>query len=257
MKLIGKVKDYYDYIVGINGEDPLITFRRGLDPKAIIVDNNEIPYNLDHLRWRNPSARSKHKNVDSHEFKNIKSIDGVKTTVNNLDLIVVNCHAFPVLNKTLTVEELARLCIEKDLDNESVELLFNKKGTTFKYFINRFYKHDIRWKRFHELLNTPVFKIDLNELFKTRYWNGKEYVPLYSKEIVTKVRTRNSYVLTNEYPVLAQYDFGKVLSAEDCYMLIYDFFMNKEPLLDSISNESKIEKHGFDKKKSFRNMKRE
>lgn len=56
-------------------------------------------------------------------------------------------------------------------------------------------------------------------------------------------------------PKLADFDFGKVLPAEDCYVQIANFISREKPVIDNRTDIQKIVGKGFDKKTSFRNTK--
>lgn len=54
---------------------------------------------------------------------------------------------------------------------------------------------------------------------------------------------------------LADFDFAKVLPAEECYLQISSFLLKEKPVVDNRTDIQKIIGKGFDKKESFRNIK--
>lgn len=56
-------------------------------------------------------------------------------------------------------------------------------------------------------------------------------------------------------PKLLDFDFGKMLSAEECYVQINNFLSREKPVIDNRTDVQKIVGKGFDKKTSFRNTK--
>ena len=57
-------------------------------------------------------------------------------------------------------------------------------------------------------------------------------------------------------PKLSDFDFGKILSAEECYLQISNFLSREKPIVDNRTDIQKITGKGFDKKTSFRNIKK-
>lgn len=54
---------------------------------------------------------------------------------------------------------------------------------------------------------------------------------------------------------LSDFDFGKIMKPHDIYLKITEFLSKEPEVIDTRTNEMKIESYGFDKKHSFRNTK--
>lgn len=66
--------------------------------------------------------------------------------------------------------------------------------------------------------------------------------------VITNVR----YKAEVKNPRLSDFQFGKCLDAEKCYLAISNFLAREKPVVDSRSDIQKIVGKGFDKKYSFR-----
>lgn len=121
-------------------------------------------------------------------------------------------------------KKIKRGLYENDIDTFS-DLL--KSVSQKDDFFNRVTNVHLRKTKLNEKENCPVLILDYN----------CEYA---------KVKN----------PKLSDYDFGKVLSAEECYVQINNFLSREKPVIDNRTDVQKIVGKGFDKKTSFRNVKK-
>lgn len=70
--------------------------------------------------------------------------------------------------------------------------------------------------------------------------------------------TKTDHIIKERYyaqvknPRLADFQLGKCLDAEKCYLTINDFLSKEKPVIDNRTDKDKIQGHGFDKKYGFR-----
>ena len=117
-------------------------------------------------------------------------------------------------------KKIKRGLYENDIDTYS-DLLKSMKTQTMNY-----------------VTNVHLSKTNLNE---------KENCPV----LILDRRCEHAEV---KNPKLSDYDFGKVLSAEDCYLQIVNFITREKTITDNRTNKEKILSAGFDTKTSFRKM---
>lgn len=101
----------------------------------------------------------------------------------------------------------------------------------------------------------------LKSISKETMFNYKTKVHLKKTDLNEK---ENCPILILDYnceyakvknPKLSDFDFGKILSAEDCYVQINNFLSREKPVIDNRTDVQKIVGKGFDKKTSFRKTK--
>jgi hypothetical protein len=119
-----------------------------------------------------------------------------------------------------------------------------------RVFKGLIYQNNIKW-------NLPKEEIEeLPNYIKYYYQNTDiiqvpEDVPVFMsfKCLEGDIKHR-SFSLEN--PNLSMFKVVKILSAEDCYVEIYNKLIKTKDVPDNMTNKEKILSHGFDLKKSFR-----
>lgn len=106
---------------------------------------------------------------------------------------------------------------------------------------------DLRMSFIPKDSNDIFFQSRVIHLSKTNL-NEKENCPVL-------ILSRDLQYAQVKNPKLADYDFGKVLSAEECYVQINNFLSREKPVVDNRTDIQKIVGKGFDKKTSFRKEK--
>jgi hypothetical protein len=224
MKIISKYKDYYDYLVYQYGEDEKIVLdrRKGEVFKDVFADNTH------------PHHR--------HSVDN----DIILLCVCNVMHIGVIKSAE---RKVYWNEDIKTICPVKE------DTYFRwRKGEDTQEVYAECGNYNI-----HAFGNIPV---NINTDLKC---------PIVAKIITTEERKNSRRINTlflhngdkldtkgyNIYPKLEDISAGSVLSPQDIYLQLCEWLAPKEDVQDNMSNEEKVESHGFDKKKSFRNMKRD
>jgi hypothetical protein len=112
-------------------------------------------------------------------------------------------------------------------------------------------------------LSTRIDELGLaNNVVKSTYMKGSEYFGASTK---INDETNCPIVLLNtDYwgrvnssqnilnPKLSDFEFNRVLPPEELYLAISQFLSREPEIMDTRTNEMKIESYGFDKKTSFR-----
>lgn len=240
MKIIDKVKDYYDFLATINGIDENITFdRRG---SHVFKDSKEdycyLPdYIMDDV--------SKIPNWVIEKGKEKTTKDG--QIFNFLLEIGFDKYLFKTIRKVVSPDEII---IEHALLKEfhSEKKLFNKgvigmKGIESRYiYRNFYYTFDSVGRSFGE---------------KDIIDNIQEIVERVSEKELNKVcKNENETLFIN--PILKNTFIPSFIPPEKIYQSVYDYLLKlKEPVIvDNSTDKEKIERQGMDVKTSFRpNMK--
>lgn len=232
MHIISNFKDFYDYLQFSFGQDDNIYWDRNF------IDNKSDKLELD-------------VKVDKYKY-NLKRTDTLQFANNSFYYF----NYISILGKSYPI-------VFKHLDNN-----FKSKFLSCDFFIDL--KHEFSEFYFLRLLK---HKIKINDIFTIESYN----------EIMNKVKLANSELLlnlsytykqpifmyrinyysniihiTNKIPNLTKYNnLVSVLDPIKLYKDIYNFFINiyNDTLnvnIKEIDNKTKIEKAGFDAKKSFR-----
>lgn len=94
------------------------------------------------------------------------------------------------------------------------------------------------------ILKKPIkSKVDHNEKLKC---------PILKVEIMKKLFNDDNNF--SKFPILKAYDFHKVFSAEEIWLMLSEWLGRERPIVNKLTNNEKIITHGFDLKTSFRNL---
>lgn len=219
MKIISPYKDYYDYLIGIYGEDPLI-----------VLD------------------RRNHKQPDwtfNHRRGYITEPISTKYTLFIAGWIVDFIH---YSDKFYFGEEVLNI---PDLKlKENYYFGFNEN-----IYSNEL-KNDF-WI-FHQDGNSNPLKIFKNPIKIDFNVNFSEIIALIKFDYNYKLE-KYEYIISYSYPKLADINLNKFIKAEVIYQWIYNYIseknLQKEQHQDLRTDIQKLEGKGFDKKISFRNIK--
>ena len=113
----------------------------------------------------------------------------------------------------------------------------------------------------HTIIKRGYFESDIytsRDLYKAEKYhlkqttlNDKEECPVL---IVGNDGWDNPFAKVKN-PKLSDYDFGKMVSPEDCYIKLSTFLSREKQIIDTRTDKQKIVGKGFDHKTSFRNIK--
>lgn len=235
MKIIRtkELKDYYDYIAKIYGEDPLLIFKQKMELEETVFTVNE-PFPIENLRYIN-SGRHLSEFVNDY----IIVVCGVAYFVR--DMIIDKKYYgnfswqynYVHQHTILTEEEFLNLIY--NLNNSKAISRFVVDELTS--LINYCYKYNNKWEYFHKLVDSPIFII-----------KGMEYQ-----------KKTNNYVIAfkKETVLLGNIGFSKIKSPLDMFLDMSAFISkskSQEPPV-TLDNTEKIVKSGFDLKQSFRHRK--
>lgn len=219
MKIISPYKDYYDYLTGIYGEDPLIV--------------------LDRRNHQQPDWTFNHK----HHY--INEPISSKYTLFIGGWIVDFIHYG---NKFYFGEEILKI---PDLKlKERYYLGFNENIYSNELKNNFWVFHQDGNSNPIKIFKNPV-KIDFNI-------NFSEIIGLIKFDYNYKFKNIDCKLLCS-YPKLCDINLNKFIKAETIYQWIYDYIsscnLKKEDYKDNRNDIEKLQSAGFDKKISFRNIK--
>lgn len=215
MRILGKYKDYYDYLQGIYGVDPLQIFDRRYEDMLI----------------RKPDEEGLKKLISKRFFVAGKSYD----------MHYYNGKSYYTLDELNELNQILRKNKQQD-DCISMPWKFN-------------YNKKKWWKAKSDNSLTQEWWDDIQG--KDTNINMKARNPVLVASI-KKFRQRMK--ISNDYTpcILEQWDFHKVLTAEEAYKEIsamISYFVDNPEIPNKQSNKEKILSHGFDMKKSFRHRK--
>ena len=219
MKIISPYKDYYDYLSGIYGEDPLIILDRR---------NHQQP------NW----IPNYHNN-----FKDCPIAEKYTLQIGNyiVDFIFYD-------NKFYYGEEILKIPTLSLKENNRYgiydNIYSNELKNDFWVFLQEYNS------KFLKIFKKPI-KIHFNS-------NFPEIISLLKIEEYYDFHNREFKILAN-YPKLSDMNLNKFIKAETVYQWIYDYIseknLEKEIHDDKRSDIEKLQSFGFDKKSSFRNIK--
>ena len=219
MKIISPYKDYYDYLIGIYGEDPLIV--------------------LDRRNHKQPNWTFNHKHGHINEPINSKYTLFIGGWL--VDFIHYG-------DKFYFGEEILKI---PDLKlKERYYLEFNEN-----IYSNEL-KNDF-WI-FHQDGNSNPLKIFKKPVKINFNFNFSEIIALIKFNYNYKLE-KYDCIVSYSYPKLFDINLNKFINAETIYHWIYDYLaeknLEKENHKDNRNDLQKLESAGFDKKLSFRNIK--
>lgn len=223
MKIISKFKDYYDYLTGIYGVDPLVTYER--KPLSTISNNVEDLKNCDVITF------------DRHC---VYVPDGYTRLIFH---ICNKVYVFHYLDNVLyyTEEELVRL----------YDLIKGHSHKTMSFIDDKL-----------SYLAEDLYQIYGYKIPNKWYYSGllgrknKNYTKTMNENFncpLILVKRNDSYLLN---PKLDTFQINKIIPAHDMFLMISQFLSKKDiEMPKDPTDMSRYEGKGFDKKTSFRNIK--
>lgn len=226
MKILSKYKEYYDYLSGIYGEDPLIILdrREGRVVKEHMASEKITLYIGGYkIEGYNPKPESKHYNGGKIYWGDeLKAID----------------------------------------DYESLEETYWRARTKHrtdplrKYYHN---KHSVDWDlRSSDLTRDDVTFIDLNKngsdcLFRHKLMPDSKHI---NDKADCPIIYKSTAIVEIKYPSLTELNLNTAIKPDDLYRMIYEWLSNKRTMaenhVDNLNDIQKLQNKGFDKKTSFR-----
>lgn len=224
MKIIGKVKDFYDYNVGIMGEDEKVVY----DRRDAIVLNPKKDTGLYATRWfskdvlwddiKKQSIRyylsKKVENQKNSSFKNV-----LEGKVFHFVLEIGFYHYIFEVERYLDDNDESRVYI--------VPTLIEKK----------------RVEKEERIDKAPMSLCPLDYCFY-RLFKTQDFKPITKEKIINPI-LKNTYI-------------PNMINAEEVWSELYEYIssLNDKEITDNRTNDEHIESHGFDKKISFRHRKK-
>jgi len=209
VKILGKYKDYYDYLQGIYGVDPLLTFDRRYEDMLL----------------RRPDEEAKDKLISKYLW-----VAGKRYS-----LYYYNGATYYTLDE---LNNLNDILTEKKQEQDHIR-------QPWKY-------SNWSWKSRNK-----------KEILTQEWWDIQN-----AKPTNLNIKLRNPVLISTNTPrgtkedyspcILKQWDFHKVMSAEEAYKQIsamMGYFVDHPVIPNKQSNIEKLLSHGFDNKKSFRHRK--
>ena len=233
MKIInyGK-KDYYDYLCGTWGEDPLIIYDR---KDSLVLDRTketcewydyyfcEKPQYYD-VKRRHPSQEWKMNSflAISEDWYSLPYKERRKVFKDYKEGII--CHLAIEVGKNIYIIEIDRYLDDDNpkvvhIDPKLVEKVVMDKRSDAP--VSMYVCHCNRWRSNHHIVEEQDIKRRIDN-------------PIFLKTWVSRI-----------------------IPAEDMWKELYEYLgsLKDKPIIDSRTNEEHIESNGFDKKISFRNVK--
>lgn len=244
MKILSSYKDYYDYIVGIYGEDPILVLDRRVHNQPDFVQYlEENPISIED---RPILQQDKDRKVEKY-----------KLWIGDwlVEFVVYN-------RKIYYGEQIKNIPHRSYREGKSVRWV---SGYESKY-----------GHKFSDLVEAGFIEIDFIEDISNSRRKRVNSISVLSKPIKSKrpkdlpddiVISLGQSQFNNvgifgrcDYPKLADLNLGKMIKPEDIYQMITDYLaelkLRAEYHKDTRTNVQKLEGKGFDKKTSFRpNMK--
>jgi len=209
VKILGKYKDYYDYLQGIYGVDPLLTFDRRYNDMLI----------------RRPDEETKDKLISKNLW-----VAGKRYS-----LYYYNGVTYYTLDE---LNQLNDILTENKQQQDHIRQPWKYSNWTW------------RDRNKKEVL--------------TKEWWDKQNAKPTSLNVKLRnpvlISTNTARGLKEDYSpcILKQWDFHKVMSAEEVYKEIsamMGYFVDHPAIPNKQTNLEKLLSHGFDKTKSFRHRK--
>jgi hypothetical protein len=233
MYIISKQKDYYDGVVGTVGMDKTIVYER---QTVEIEDNKSMPDFLKHRKsnWdsQNPFHNVCRASIKSNNNRGYHGVDG---------FIVGFCGKLYLGWKFYYKEEEFNAELGKPEEVIKEDIIYGYENAK-------------------ELLNTEYWRSNLDDDVRfVETYNALDVFREYHAPIFLydgyRGKPRNTDVFYVN-PILKDWEFYKVVDAFTAFtelqMFISGVLGTGEKEIIEISNENKIEQHGFDRKWSFR-----
>ena len=244
MKIISKVKDYYDYLSGINGIDPLVVYDRR--NYVLLANKNKIiPYDLDYqLGFEKRTGDKKkslkymwhsHRILYNEKYKNTPKSINKKVLEGELYYMcllvgfvryVIECERY--------LDDSDKVCIDYKIIKKTE---FGSIGSREQVCLYPF--------------DEPVmlYSCSCYNDYKIVY-HGKTFYKDLRKVSEDEVR---KMMIVN--PILKDTALASLIPAEEVWSNIYAYLsaLNEKVIVDTRTDDCHIVSHGFDLKDSFRN----
>ena len=261
MLVISKFKDYYDGAAE-SGIDKTIIYKRETivyDKKNIdLIDNDSTINNVKPLivgGWSNLYGNNNNHSETTKQLLLLSKLN--LTTVSSksknkdkaddvIPIVISFCGKIIICWKIACFDDNGGVVLSFEYDTEKVLKendirffgFFNEKNNKPEHVVNNVIKH-VDLTPVHRYYNTPVIMLDYN-IKPTK----RDYVS----------SATNKILVIN--PVLNDIEFYKVKDTFNCFKSIEGYITgvlgSDNGNIIELSNESKIVKHGFDLKTSFR-----
>lgn len=251
MKIISKIKDYYDSALGFGIEKDRLFFREQKDVLFSSFSDKEksLEKCFEYLIKRNSR-------YNYYYLKDISKHLNIKIVNINEYLLFFCGKCYPLLR--IEIEKNSKLFNKYFYNLDSFEL-FLKESVIEKEKFNKFWlknnKNSIELtkEKFKSFFNIKIKESD--EVF--HYFNACYFLLSYNNSIFGK-NIQNYKV--NIYPELKSIDFQKIKNPYECLQeisqFLYGVLTSKENNIVEVEDKYKIEGHGFDLKESFRKRKK-
>lgn len=221
MRIISSFKDYYDYLQGVIGQDPLAYYER-------IPGNKSIGF---HEKWFKHSYSSYAPVVDGDPSKEIV-----------LSIVTSDGHA-PSYSCNL------HICDWK------YKFVVDNRG---KFYLPPFLKlNKNNPNTLYDILESYGWPDHVLSKYKVRWTGGYDYAGYTDTDLNTKencpiIFEAGKFLVCN--PRLEDIGLNKIIPAEQMYHMLTNWFLSKRdsPSPKPISDKNKILSHGMDPKRSFR-----
>lgn len=236
MKIIGYgKKDYYDYLSGIYGEDPVIVYDR---KDSVVLDPESPEFRIQQWFNEKPIIGDIKKQSPKHRY----GFDSVYARMKFYEHSKPWNYRYKIISwKKLYgykegrifhfILEIGNYCylieLERYLDEDDKDVVHLEPR-----ILNRF--------EGKKKSDAPISLYECTCRFPDDYK-------------VEKIHFNNRI----DNPILGKTWIRKIISAEDIWKSVYEYLgtLKDKPIIDSRTNEEHIESNGFDKKISFRNIK--
>ncbi len=244
MKIISKVKDYYDYLSGINGIDPLVVYDRR-DYVLLANRNESVPYDLGYqLDFEKMMGDKKktlkymwhsHRILYDESYRNNPKSNNKKVLEGELYYMclligfvryVIECERY--------LDDSDKVCIDYKIIKNTE---FDSTGSREQVCLYPF--------------KEPVI------LYPCSCYNDYK-IAGHGKTLYKDLRklsedeVRNMMIVN---PILKDTALASLIPAEEFWSNIYTYLsaLNEKDIVDTRTDDGHIVSHGFDLKDSFRN----
>ena len=238
MKIVCKVKDYYDYLSGVNGIDPLVVYDRR--EYAFLTNTDTIPVLLrnqlyfdkidsDKKKQKITKSKSARRFVNKDWYFNKEEIFEGNITyfciVVGYKRYLIECERY--------LDDKDKLCLDYTvLENTDIP----KDERIFK--------------------NYPI----LIHTCERGFFGSANSVPFYSWFNIKKAIKENNVNAIKQHvifnPIFKDTPLTSIISPEEMWDNIYSFIssLNEKDITDKRDDNGHIISHGFSTKESFRNI---
>ena len=252
MKIISKVKDYYDYLSGINGIDPLVVYDRR--NYVLLANRNEtIPSDLDYqlgfekrtcdkkkslkYMWRSHRILYDETYMNKPKNNNKKVFEGelyYMCLLVGFVRCVIECERY--------LDDSDKVCIDYKIIKKTEFGSIGSREQVCLYPFNEPCLYPF---------NEPVilYPCSCYNDYKLVY-NGRTLYKDLRKVSEDEVR---KMMIVN--PILKDTALASLIPAEEVWSNIYAYLsaLNEKVIVDTRTDDCHIVSHGFDLKDSFRN----